>query len=248
MGELSARPDDAYGGALLGFSILNRSSSYDLTSLVWRMLLQHWPHPLQQHDSGEFHRHVLTFLQPPAYDGEWQARLSNPCQIIDSGRLTTPILVHPTGNTLAPSMEICYQATSYLSRISRAPRTTRTCPPGRRTVANSADLCLRDVQLLQLFLCRHRPSLLRDVNLQRLAPSPELFCLKAHQAVNKGHVAVPVLSCRHKSTQGPRPGRCPCGNMVASSREAVRAGDEHGHSSICCSRCRRQGAASAGSF
>ena len=121
MGELSARPDDAYGGALLGFSILNRSSSYDLTSLVWRMLLQHWPHPLQQHDSGEFHRHVLTFLQPPAYDGEWQARLSNPCQIIDSGRLTTPILVHPTGNTLAPSMEICYQATSYLSRISRAP-------------------------------------------------------------------------------------------------------------------------------
>ena len=64
-------------------------------------MLQHWPNPLQQHDSGEFHRYILTFLQPPAYDGEWQARLSNPCQITDSGRLTTPILVHPTGNTLA---------------------------------------------------------------------------------------------------------------------------------------------------
>ena len=57
----------AYGRAALGFSILHKSSSLDLTtSMAWRMLLQQWPDPPQQHDSGEFHRHVLTFLQPPA--------------------------------------------------------------------------------------------------------------------------------------------------------------------------------------
>ena len=134
-------------------------------------------------------------------------------------------LLAETGAGLLPSMEKCYHATFYLCRISQASRTTRSCSPCKHTVAGSADLCLRHVQPLQLFLCRHCPSLLRAVNLQRLAPSPQLFCSKARQADNKGHVAIQVLSCRHTSAQGSRPGRCPCGNMVASSREAVRADD-----------------------
>ena len=44
--------------------------------------------------------HVLTLTQPSAYQGSWQARLTLPTRVTDSGPLTTPVLLHPTGATL----------------------------------------------------------------------------------------------------------------------------------------------------
>ena len=101
IGEMSNDSSSAYGGAARSFATLSKSGQADIAaSLLWRRLLSQWPNPLQQHDAGEFLRHVLTLLQPGAYQGCWQARLSNPAHTVDSGPLTMPVLLHIAGQTL----------------------------------------------------------------------------------------------------------------------------------------------------
>ena len=101
IGEMSTDSSSAYGGAASSFATLGRSGQVDIAaSLLWRRLLSQWPNPLQQHDAGEFLRHVLTLLQPGAYQGSWQARLGNPAHTVDSGPLTMPVLLHIAGPTL----------------------------------------------------------------------------------------------------------------------------------------------------
>ena len=64
---MSTDSSSAYGGAARSFATLSRSGQVDIAaSLLWRSLLSQWPNPLQQHDAGEFLRHVLTLLQPGA--------------------------------------------------------------------------------------------------------------------------------------------------------------------------------------
>ena len=102
IGELTSSPADAYGRLKAGMSALKGSARVCLPdSMQWRQVLARWPNPLQQHDAGEFIRHLLDEVQPAAYQGCWQARVSNPHQVVDEGRLTTPILLHPTAGTLA---------------------------------------------------------------------------------------------------------------------------------------------------
>ncbi|CAE7348095.1 Pol, partial [Symbiodinium sp. KB8] len=64
IGELSSSPDASYGR----IKVLTR-----------------WPNPLQQHDAGEYIRHFLDEVQPEAYEGQWQARISDPHQFVDEG-------------------------------------------------------------------------------------------------------------------------------------------------------------------
>ena len=46
-------------------------------------------------------RHLLCTLQSPSYSGHWEARLTNPHTVTDQGQLSTPVLLHPEGRTLA---------------------------------------------------------------------------------------------------------------------------------------------------
>ena len=98
---MSSHPAGAYGGASTSLPLLAKPGRLNLVdSIAWRGLLQSWPQPLQQHDAGEFINHVLTLIQPRAYLGSWEARLSHPHRVVDSGLLRTPALLHPNGATL----------------------------------------------------------------------------------------------------------------------------------------------------
>ena len=102
IGELTSSPDASYGLLKAGIPALRAATRVCLPdSMQWRLAIARWPNPLQQHDAGEYIRHFLDEVQPAAYQGLWQARVSNPHQVVDEGRLTTPILLHPTAGTLA---------------------------------------------------------------------------------------------------------------------------------------------------
>ena len=54
----------------------------------------------QQHDAGEFLHHSLEFARAEAWNGRWEARLSNPAVVHDAGTLHQAILLHMRGATL----------------------------------------------------------------------------------------------------------------------------------------------------
>lgn len=99
---MSSNPESAYGGARVSLQMLAKPGKLNLVhSIAWSHALMNWPHPLQQHDAGEYVNHVLTLFQPSAYRGEWQARHPEaPHRVCDSGQLTAPLLIHLTGDTL----------------------------------------------------------------------------------------------------------------------------------------------------
>ena len=54
----------------------------------------------RQHDAGEFLQRFLAVAQPGACAGGWEARLTNPSRVHDSGDLGIPLLLHLPGETL----------------------------------------------------------------------------------------------------------------------------------------------------
>ena len=65
--------------------------------LSLREALRGWTAPLAQHDAGENLQFLLTLLQPPAFQGSWDARLTEPFAVVDG---TTPVILHPEGGAL----------------------------------------------------------------------------------------------------------------------------------------------------
>ena len=68
--------------------------------LALRGLFSTWVALHQQHDAGEFLHHCLEYARTEAWLGGWQARLSHPGSIVDSGDLHQAILLHMRGGSL----------------------------------------------------------------------------------------------------------------------------------------------------
>ena len=68
--------------------------------LALRGLFSTWVALHQQHDAGEFLHHCLEYARTEAWLGGWQARLSHPGSIVDSGDLHQAILLHMRGASL----------------------------------------------------------------------------------------------------------------------------------------------------
>ena len=97
-GELTAQPDSCYGRLKAGLLLLKRPVKLQIPScLSLRSVLAGWDNPRAQHDAGEYFRFLLAQLQPPAFIGQWQARLTLPFTIVDEGQLTTLVILLKAG-------------------------------------------------------------------------------------------------------------------------------------------------------
>ena len=68
--------------------------------LPWVPLVRGWRHITQQHDAAEFMQHLLARSAPSAHRGCWQSRLANPMQVVDAGRLASPLPMDLAGDDL----------------------------------------------------------------------------------------------------------------------------------------------------
>ena len=101
-GEIMGCPPGCYGKLQAGFALLRNPRKITIPEcLSLRPVLRGWQDPLQQHDAGEYMSHLLCTLQSPSYLGHWEARLTNPHTVTDRGQLSTPVLLHPEGGSLA---------------------------------------------------------------------------------------------------------------------------------------------------
>ena len=101
LGQLTPHPLLCYGSALRALQLVCTSGQIYLPRcLAWTQLLRGWTHIAQQHDVGEFVRHVLMKAQPPAFAGRWEARLDNPHVVTDQGPMTMPLLLELTGGDI----------------------------------------------------------------------------------------------------------------------------------------------------
>ena len=84
----------AVGRLKVGIGILRSPQHIHLPEcFALRWLFQAWPRLHQQHDAGEFLAHCLRNAQAEAWDGIWQARLSNPDRCTDEGTLLLQSLI-----------------------------------------------------------------------------------------------------------------------------------------------------------
>ena len=105
-GQLSSAPLLCYGQASFALQMVLRPGRPTLhRSLPWLPYVQTWSHVAQQHDASEYFQHVLRIAQPPAYDGAWEARYSNPHQVTDGGTLRSPLLLEACGPDLQAAVD-----------------------------------------------------------------------------------------------------------------------------------------------
>ena len=91
----------AVGRLKVGIGILRSPQHIHLPEcFALRWLFQAWPRLHQQHDAGEFLAHCLRNAQAEAWDGIWQARISNPDRCTDEGTLLLAIPLPISGRTL----------------------------------------------------------------------------------------------------------------------------------------------------
>ena len=94
VGNLLAAPRPCLGSAQAALKLLRKSGTPYLPScLAWGPILRGWRGLCQQNDAAEFMTHLLRVAQPEAYQGQWQARVSNPVAVVDTGPLAAPILL-----------------------------------------------------------------------------------------------------------------------------------------------------------
>ena len=92
--ELTGATGDITSSAQAGIRALQRPGTLSVIECIaFRELFNGWPELTLQHDASEFWEHLQVHLQLPAIAGQWQARLSNPFGIVDSGPLAGPVLL-----------------------------------------------------------------------------------------------------------------------------------------------------------
>ena len=101
-GQLVDREDRCYGNATAAVKpVLANGKPHLPQSLAWHMLLGGWREVTRQHDVCQFMQHLLSKSVPSAYIGSWQARLTGPDVVVDTGALDAPILLDLSGATVA---------------------------------------------------------------------------------------------------------------------------------------------------
>ena len=101
IGALAGQPRLCYGAAEAAIRLVSKPGNPFLPScLPWVPLVRGWRHITRQHDAAEFMQHLLTRSAPSAYHGCWQSRLSNPLQVVDAGRLDSPLPLDLAGDDL----------------------------------------------------------------------------------------------------------------------------------------------------
>ena len=76
--------------------------------MVFQPLFSRWQHIHQQHDAGEFWLHLVNVARSPAFHGSWEARLTNPPSLVDSGTLYHPLILQP-GPSLQSMIDVWHQ-------------------------------------------------------------------------------------------------------------------------------------------
>ena len=105
-GRMSSAPLLCYGQAHIALQMVLRPGTPTLhRSLPWLPYVQTWRQVAQQHDASEYLQHFLSIAQPPAYNGHWEARMSNPHQVTDGGALQSPLLLEACGPDLQAAVD-----------------------------------------------------------------------------------------------------------------------------------------------
>ena len=92
----------------------------------WTRLFRGWRAPASQHDAADFITHVMTRMQPLALQGVWQSRLGvswGQADVIDSGSLLSPIVLHLSGNGEEEDLQGCidrWHRQAYLHGLCQA--------------------------------------------------------------------------------------------------------------------------------
>ena len=101
LGEVSTMAKACYGSLQAGLRVLRTAGELTLPNcMMLQPLFRGWPNLHQQHDAGEFLQRVLAVAQPGACAGGWEARLTDPASVHDSGDLGIPLFLHLPGETL----------------------------------------------------------------------------------------------------------------------------------------------------
>ena len=97
IGEVSTSPSACYGALQAGLRILRAAQDISLPNCIaLRALFLGWRHLHTQHDAGEFLLHLLAI----AHATHWEARLTNPYRVHDSGDPGCPLLLTLPGESL----------------------------------------------------------------------------------------------------------------------------------------------------
>ena len=101
IGEVSTDPSACYGALQAGLRVLRASQDISLPNcLAFRMIFSSWQRLHTQHDAGEFLLHLLAIAKPGACQWRWEARLTNPYRVHDSGDPGCPLLLTLPGESL----------------------------------------------------------------------------------------------------------------------------------------------------
>ena len=98
--ELSDSVESLQGNAQVGQRFFASAHAVLLTDCMsFRALWRGWEGITRQHDVGEFWQHLVNNLQLDAFAGQWQARLTLPYQVQDSGTPDCPIMLPLSNST-----------------------------------------------------------------------------------------------------------------------------------------------------
>ena len=98
LGEVSTSAQACYGSLQAGIRILRTTGDLMLPRcMALHALFRGWRQLHNQHDAGEFLQRFLAVAQPDACVGGWEARLTNPHRVHDSGDLGIPLFLHLPG-------------------------------------------------------------------------------------------------------------------------------------------------------
>ena len=101
LGEVSTSAQACYGSLQAGIRILRTTGDLMLPRcMALHALFRGWRQLHNQHDAGEFLQRFLAVAQPDACVGGWEARLTNPHRVRDSGDLGIPLFLHLPGESL----------------------------------------------------------------------------------------------------------------------------------------------------
>ena len=102
-GVLTGRSSACYGRAQAGMPVLATAGSHYLPACMHlQAIFRGWPALHGQQDVLEFMQHVVEVTQPSVYEGVWEARLTNPHTVSETGYLRCPLVNHFQARTCKP--------------------------------------------------------------------------------------------------------------------------------------------------
>ena len=101
LGVLTGQPAACYGRVQAGTPVLTATGSQYLPACMHlQVIFRGWPALHRQQDVVEFMQHILDVTQPHIFEGSWEARLTNPHTVSETGYLQCLLMLHFPGTSL----------------------------------------------------------------------------------------------------------------------------------------------------